>query len=276
MNPPQDRLPTQLSERLVVNLSLLLLSPPAVSKPLAPLRALNVWPRVLHFHQAGFPRVWVFSNPRNKAHLFLSSWDDFAAAWSAISSPPNSSGGKTRGSPRHSCLQSLLIPRADGFALELSWSLLKRVVGGKTIDCLSQEERKLRALHPLLQAEEAAKHTCSCPKLSCCFACGPVHGWWVPLEFCFQPNCCLESSRPVALGRCWEGLCPHDQFPCGSCVWIWLQDPPSVLARLERAGVEGTGLIHPQPLRCELLLDPEATMWTVRVKGTCSEGNKKM
>ena len=111
MNPPQDRLPTQLSERLVVvNLSLLLLSPPAVSKHLAPLRALNVWPRVLHFHQAGFPRVWVFSNPRNKAHLFLSSWDDFAAAWSAISSPPNSSGGKTRGSSRHSCILIVLEP----------------------------------------------------------------------------------------------------------------------------------------------------------------------
>ena len=42
----------------------------------------------------------------------------------------------------------MLIPCADGFALELSWSLLKRVVGGKTIDGLSQEERKLRALHP--------------------------------------------------------------------------------------------------------------------------------
>lgn len=140
MNSSQDHLPTQLSERLVlVNPRLLLLSPPAVSKHLAPLRALNVWPRVLHFHQAGFPRVWVFSNPRNKAHLFLSSWDDFAAAWSAISPPPDSSGGKTRGYPRHSCLlvvasQSLLIPRADGFTLELSWSLLKRVVGGKTID----------------------------------------------------------------------------------------------------------------------------------------------
>lgn len=45
--------------------------------------------------------------------------------------------------------------------------------------------------------------------------------------------------------------------------------------RLERAGVEGTGLIHPQPSRCELLLDPEATMWTVRVKGTCSEETKR-
>ena len=147
----------------------------------------------------------------------------------------------------------MLIPCADSFALELSWSLLKRVVGGKTIDRLSQEERKLRALHPLLQAEEAAKHTCSCPKRSCSFACGPVRGCWVPLEFCFQPNCCLESSRPVALGRCWEWALSSRPVP----MWILCLDlaTRSTLIFGEtgegRSGREWTDNIHsPSDVGC--------------------------
>lgn len=68
----------------------LLLSPPAVPKHLAPWHALNVWPCVLHFSSGWFPRVWVFSNPGNKAQLFLSSWDDLAAPWPSISYPPAS------------------------------------------------------------------------------------------------------------------------------------------------------------------------------------------
>lgn len=51
-------------------------------------------------------------------------------------------------------------------AAELSWSLVKTVIGGKTNDRLSQEERELRALRPLVQTEEAARSTCYTSKLS--------------------------------------------------------------------------------------------------------------
>lgn len=57
-------------------------------------------------------------------------------------------------------------------------------------------------------------------KLSCSFACRPVHGWWVPPEFCSEPDFYLASPRPVALGQCWEEPLSSQLFP----VWTLCLD----------------------------------------------------
>lgn len=94
-------------------------------------------------------------------------------------------------------------------------------------------------------------------KVICSFARGPVRGWWVLPEFCFQPNFCLKSPRPVALGQCWEGPL------CSRLVPVWTLSLDSAARSTLSFGetgvgrVEGTGLTHTQPLRCCLLLESE-------------------
>lgn len=180
-NSPQDHLPTQLSERLV----LVTPSPSAVSiscsRTSGSVARPHVWPCVLHFHRAGFPRVWVFSNPRNKAQLFLSSWDDLAACFLAsISSPPTRHREGKQESRLHSglpiipspqvcqhhiqtsLLQSFLVPSGKSSWRENKWLIIP---GKKEIEgSVCPPDRRGRQTHLFTS------------KLSCSSACRTGYG----------------------------------------------------------------------------------------------------
>lgn len=164
---------------------------PAVSKHLAPWCSLRACPCVLGVYWSGFPRVWVFSKPKNKARLF--GVPGMTSLLSGLLSCPHPT--LTQGHQKGSLPDSLLLwcpgPRAASTTCGLPGPLGRELLGGEVAGYPGG--RGGLGPSPLLQA--LAYVPAQGPS-----ACRPVCGPWVLPSV----QLLLQSPRPLPLASAWE------------------------------------------------------------------------